>query len=289
MAQELRLRQYQSVEKVGLELRRVALIALLALASTLLFSRPAQADDTDDRARKLYLEGEDAYAAGRYKSASKKFEEAFKLSKRPALLFNLGNTYERMGDYEKAAQALQRYLDLPNPQRVEETEQRIRGLRKKADAERRRQEELRKLRARERKGEKGKSGPSRMPSYLLIGGGGAAIVAGVLFGLGASSAGSDAEGKCETGPSGGLFCPTDAKSSLDRERNLSIAADLSFVVGVGAIVTGVILWVMDDKPNEKPIVDEDGYVDDDEESTTMRFGPTLLPGGGGGLGVVGRF
>lgn len=291
MANLLRLRQHRPVEKSlnGRLLRlAISLVALVLISSV---STPSLAQ-SDQRARELFLEGEDDYAAGRYEEAAGKFEEAYRLSKRAGLLFNLGNTYERMGEFQKAVEALQKYLDSPNPQRVRETKQRIKLLRKRAEDKRKREDELKKLR------DQGKGGgttdpdpdpdpdpditeptktPSRMPSYLLIGGGGAAIAAGVVLALGASSAGSDAEKQCVQG-SGGLFCPSSADSDLDRERNLSIAADLSFLVGIGAVTAGVILWVTAEQP-------EEAFEEDDG---TMVFGPTLVPGGGG-VGVTGRF
>jgi hypothetical protein len=205
-----------------------------------------------------------------------------------------------MGEFQKAADALQKYLDSPKPQRVGETKQRIKVLQKRAEDKRKREEELRKLREGGGDGKGGEGdgkggegdgkggegdgttpeGPSRLPSYLLIGGGGAAIVAGVVFAIGASSAGSDAEDKCDTDSSGRLLCPAGAQSNLDRERNLSIAADISFVLGIGAVATGVILWVIADDP---------GAVEDAANEEGYSVGPALMPGGGGGIGITGRF
>lgn len=255
-------------------------------------ARSADAQSDDERARELFLAAEDEYAAGRYADAAAKYKEAYRLSRRHALLFNLGNTYERMGEYEKAADALQDYLNTPSPQRVRETRQRIKVLRKRAEEKRAQEEDrLRRLREEDDDGDGGDDfaggggqlvdddpeGPSRLPSYLLIGGGGAAIVAGVVFALGSSSAGGDAEERC-TQSDGGLFCSTEAESALDRERNLAIAADVSFVVGLGAVATGVVLWLIADEPGAATEAVEDDFA----------VGPTVLPGGGG-IGVTGRF
>ena len=88
-------------------LRPLVAVATLACALTLPLSAHAQeqptpepeppgvSSDDDEKARLLFKEGDGHYAAGRYEKAIELFEQAYELSKRPDLLFNLANAYER--------------------------------------------------------------------------------------------------------------------------------------------------------------------------------------------------
>lgn len=60
--------------------------ALLCVALLLAFASPARADE----ARTYFDIGAKAYEAGRYLDAARAFKEAYRLSKRPGLLFSLG-------------------------------------------------------------------------------------------------------------------------------------------------------------------------------------------------------
>ncbi len=77
---------------------------LLSLAPS--FARAQIVASPDARARELYLQGDREYQAGRYEQAVAAFQEAYRLSGRPLLLFNLANAYERLGRYAEALEAL---------------------------------------------------------------------------------------------------------------------------------------------------------------------------------------
>ncbi|MCA9577818.1 MAG: tetratricopeptide repeat protein [Polyangiales bacterium] len=70
-------------------------------------ARAREADDA--RARELYVLGDEFYANGRYEAAEEAFAEAYRLSGRPLLLFNLANAQERSGRWREAAENLRRY------------------------------------------------------------------------------------------------------------------------------------------------------------------------------------
>jgi tetratricopeptide (TPR) repeat protein len=59
------------------------------------------------RAEELYRNGERLYTEGSYESAILAFQESYELSKEPQLLYNIGNAYERLGDFANS----RRYLD----------------------------------------------------------------------------------------------------------------------------------------------------------------------------------
>jgi len=73
---------------------------------------PPEVQTLEAEARDLFAHGRDAYEHGRYEEAIKKWEESWRLSRRPLLLANLANAYERLGDLQHAADLLEQYLDL---------------------------------------------------------------------------------------------------------------------------------------------------------------------------------
>jgi tetratricopeptide (TPR) repeat protein len=83
----------------------VALVTWLAITA----SAAAQVAD-DERARRHFASGESYYAEGDYESALHEFEQALRLSQRPALHYNLYLVKERLGRLAEAADHLERYL-----------------------------------------------------------------------------------------------------------------------------------------------------------------------------------
>jgi tetratricopeptide (TPR) repeat protein len=70
----------------------------------------AAAAEPGERAKVIFKEGKDLYAIGQYEDAAAKFQQAYKLSQHPLLLYNLSLTYERLGDLPKARDYLRDYL-----------------------------------------------------------------------------------------------------------------------------------------------------------------------------------
>ena len=77
---------------------------LFWLISTLVLASP---DDT--RARQLYQNGVLLYDEGSYEEALLAFQEAYTLSSRHALLYNMSKTLSKMERYEEAIDALKKY------------------------------------------------------------------------------------------------------------------------------------------------------------------------------------
>ena len=102
--------------RVTLALLIVALAAPAGAAN-----RPAAptAPTADQKARKLYADGEVAFAAGRYLDAVKSFEEAYQVLHATKLLWNIAQSWQRqytvsgdLGDLRRAATVLRNYHDL---------------------------------------------------------------------------------------------------------------------------------------------------------------------------------
>ena len=71
---------------------------------------PAEADI--DRARELAGEAGTLYENGQYAESIVRFNQALELYKHPVIWFNLAKAYEKLAEYEKAADAYRQYLTL---------------------------------------------------------------------------------------------------------------------------------------------------------------------------------
>jgi tetratricopeptide (TPR) repeat protein len=91
--------------------------------------RAAQAEGRVERARLLFLEGSEHYAAGRLDEALARFLEAWRLVPGPELAYNVARTYERMGDARRGVEFYRHYLQQApeDPDRAD-VERRIREL-----------------------------------------------------------------------------------------------------------------------------------------------------------------
>ena len=88
--------------------------------------------DSDQLARTRFEQGREAYKDGRYRDAWAYFHEAYQLSGRPELLFNIGQTADRLGQEEDALRAFNMYLEqLPNAENRRDVENRVRALRER--------------------------------------------------------------------------------------------------------------------------------------------------------------
>lgn len=77
--------------------------AYLGLTILVAASAPALADDkANAKAKALYEQGLRAYNIAEYQDAIKAWKEAYSLTKRPLLLFNIGQAYRLDGDCKKA-------------------------------------------------------------------------------------------------------------------------------------------------------------------------------------------
>jgi tetratricopeptide (TPR) repeat protein len=61
-------------------------------------------------AKAHYRTGEIYYERGRYPDAAREFEEAYRLSNKPELLYNMGKSYDGAGDHARALAVYRRWL-----------------------------------------------------------------------------------------------------------------------------------------------------------------------------------
>ena len=91
-------------------LDRLAFPLVLAFALALSSAAAAQ-----DDARTLFQRGQVAYSQGDYDAAISEWTQAYGLDPRPLLQWNLAQAYERLGQLDAAATALNLYLEHADP------------------------------------------------------------------------------------------------------------------------------------------------------------------------------
>jgi tetratricopeptide (TPR) repeat protein len=238
----------------------------------------------DEDARELFERGETHYAAGRYRRAATLYEEAYELCGRVELLYNAANAYERLGEYQEAADHLRTYSASLKPKEAAAVRVRIARLEERnRERERMRDQEVKALiaereqaRAQERlaiAAVEEESGMSRRAKigYGCLAGGGASLVGAIVFGVASASAGSDARALCQDG-----MCPESARSALRRERQFAIMTDVTAVVGMASVGTGLYLLWRDAKARKR------------DRGPVVRVIPRLYEGGAG-VGIRASF
>src|SRR5690606_8081599 len=88
-------------------------------------------DESLNRAREAFERAQTLFEAGNYAEAAARFEEAYKARPFAQFLFNIGASFEKMGDYARAADHYRRYLEAdPQAQDRTQTKKRIAALEK---------------------------------------------------------------------------------------------------------------------------------------------------------------
>ena len=110
-----------------------ALALLLAVSPAL----PARAAPVDD-AKKAFSEGKSAFERGDYEAALASYQRANMILPAPNLYYNIGATYERLGRYQEAALAFDKYFEMAGAATSDDERAFQEKLHARADADRRR-------------------------------------------------------------------------------------------------------------------------------------------------------
>ena len=100
------------------------IIRLLAILALLFAVTPARADDLSTKAAKRHFDrGEKLFALGKFDEALDEYQKAFDAKPIPVFLFNIGQCYRNLGDYQQAIFSFKKYLklepDAPDKEKVE--------------------------------------------------------------------------------------------------------------------------------------------------------------------------
>jgi tetratricopeptide (TPR) repeat protein len=114
------------------------LLALLVLA---IAARSAAADDAATRNAKRHFErGEKLYALARFSEALDEYQKAFDAVPIADFLFNIGQCYRNLGDYDSAIFSYRKYLtlapDAPNRAQVEQLISELQARKDQSDTRR---------------------------------------------------------------------------------------------------------------------------------------------------------
>jgi tetratricopeptide (TPR) repeat protein len=110
--------------------RAIPLLALLA-------ALPAAAAPIDD-AKKAFAEGKAAFERGDYEAALSAYQRANMILPAPNLYYNIGATYERLGRYQEAALAFDKYFEMAGAPTSDEDRDFQEKLHARAEADRKR-------------------------------------------------------------------------------------------------------------------------------------------------------
>src|SRR5262245_42813752 len=112
-----------------------AAVALGALVLMLGSAAPVLAQTDDENARIHFESGASYLKQSDNENALREFQAAYALSKRPALLLNIANVYERMGKPKEAVDTLTKYLE-EDPKTTDRVtvETRISNLKKRVES-----------------------------------------------------------------------------------------------------------------------------------------------------------
>jgi tetratricopeptide (TPR) repeat protein len=227
-------------ETMGLIRGILALVLLGAVVA------PAHAmTEDEERAKAHFLAGQSYYEQASYGDALKEFGEAYRISKKPALLYNLARCHEALDHYADAVAMLERYLqEDPDASDRDAIQSRIEHLKE-------RQRAAEQARAAAAKTPAPTVAPSAPPPPApvrrqrkwtwIVGGVGVAALAGALGTGIASQLDYNSLGSSCTANQ----CDPSKAADLDRGKQLALATDILWPVGAAAVATAVVLFVVE--------------------------------------------
>jgi tetratricopeptide (TPR) repeat protein len=216
--------------KWGIVLGCVLLVAPVAATA----QRTTEVTDLEEDARLRFQLGQRHFERGELDDAAREFEEAYRLSGRPALLYNLYIVHRDAARPTEAAAALRRYLelqpDVPNRSRLEVV---LRNLERGTV---------------ERSSERTSSGGSAtqaassaepaVGALVLLSTGTAALAVSLITGLVALDGSHRLNAQCPND-----VCPESARGLADEVQALSITTDIFWPVGTAAALGGLV-WLL---------------------------------------------
>ncbi len=212
-----------------------------------------ESDDSSDQvARGLFQAGRASYDAGKYEDALKYFQQAYDLSQRPGLLYNIGQAADRLHQDQKTIEVFRLYLErVPDADNRAEVEGRLRTLERLVAAEAAAQENATpttpsgtdttaqhstQVSLTPTSTSTQSDGPGIAP-WLLIGGGGAVAVAGLVLTL----VGNGQIADVEDAERGSMWSSVEGKA--DSGPTLATTGVVMLTLGVASAAVGVV-WML---------------------------------------------
>ena len=209
-------------------------------------ARDEAAEHREKLAHAAFQRGDSKYLEGDYQAAAEAFQEAYALSGKIEMLFNLANAYERMGKYLEASFALRSYLPHAPEAAKEKLARRVERLTERA----REKEAARNAPTEDRKQASLPQAPvplDRVAGITMITLGIAGTITGVAFGVSALQTRADIKKQCQDSR---RLCPLESEALIQRDRTHSLVADISLIGGGLLTVAGIYLVVRKTKTSE---------------------------------------
>jgi tetratricopeptide (TPR) repeat protein len=171
-----------------------------------------------------------------YDEAVRLFEAAYDMSPEPNYLFNIGRVYEESGNFPKAIEYYDRFVQLPEvdlePREIAlDRLQVLRRVVAEADAKNRKDEQPPDTPRQDGEGRK-QTPPLRIAGYVLLGIGGATLIAGAGFGGAAVQRENELDGLTTLEP---------RNNAIERGKRSAVVADSLFIAGGIIALTGLVL------------------------------------------------
>jgi tetratricopeptide (TPR) repeat protein len=201
-----------------------------------------QMRNLDWEARERFELGRTFLEAGRFQQAAEEFEQAYRLSKRPQLLYNVYIANRDAGNLDSAVDALRSYLEqVPDAPDQINLQARLASMKAQADAQREqaRQAAADRDRAERLAAMRTETVRSKWP-WVMIGVGGAMLAGSIVTGVMAKSKANDLDDSplCIDG---GTLCARSEKGDVESLRTLAVTTDVLWIAGGVVAVTGVVL------------------------------------------------
>jgi len=252
-------------------------LALLLASQSMLFTvasvhaqSGAAATGTEEQAREAFQRGRVHYDNGEFAQAAIAFGEAYKLSGRDVLLYNLYLAHRDANQMDQAAEALRSYLaKVEVIENRPQLEARLKALdegiaqRNAAEADKQQQTPTEDGEPESSAGDQAAAPRNErwwIVPVAVMAGGAVMTLGSVATGLAASSKHKTLEDKCVDGA-----CPANLKSTATQGRVLSFTTDVLLFGGLGVLGTGAVLFLL-----RRP-----GSADPAPDSATARLRPDV--------------
>lgn len=208
------------------------LVSLLFALSSPVAAQPS----ADERARVHFEAGRGYYDQGRFEDAAREFEEAYRLSPRPQLLYNISQASREAGNLPRAIESLRQYLaETPDAANRAALERRLRTM---EEQQRGTQATAPMPEGPDPTGDEDSGGFPVGPVVIAVGG--VAVIAGLITGWLALDAESSLEEMCPDGA-----CPpsVDVDAEASRGQTLATVSDVLVFGGLAVAAGGLLVTV----------------------------------------------
>jgi tetratricopeptide (TPR) repeat protein len=211
-----------------------------------------------NEAKELFDQGVAAYGEGNYEAAIAAWEKSYAISERPLIWESIAHAYERMGNPRKAREYLVRWRQAAPQEEHSTLDTRLRNLdariareeetlavskvEEKEEQKERAAREDKEKRAAQDKAPRAKDASVRplWPGFVLLGTGGASVIAGVTFDILAQAERRDAKQSCVSTDSGQI-CLTSARDAIRRSNTFAMVGDILWITGAAVAASGLVL------------------------------------------------